>query len=247
MRIVITGNSSGIGKMITERLESQGHTVVGLNRTGKLPCDVTDYTQVEDCARYVLDTYSNIDGLITCAGTQGEMGKISKTEPDGWSETIRVNLDGTYNSIRAFYPLMDLARRPKILCFAGGGAANGRPFFSAYASAKAGVVRLVETFSMEETGADINVIAPGAIKTNIINKALQLGPLVIGQEEYNKVTKQNEGGDDPTYMLELVDWLLSEKSDGVSGRFISAKWDDWKNFKSSELSGDIYRLRRTIL
>ena len=246
MRIVITGNSSGIGKMITERLESQGHTVVGLNRSGKLSCDVTDYKQVEDCTRYVLDAYSNIDALITCAGTQGEMGKIQKTDPDGWSDTIRVNLDGTYNSIRAFYPLMDLARRPKILCFAGGGAANGRPFFSAYASAKAGVVRLVETFSMEEPDADINAIAPGAIKTNIINKALELGADIIGQEEYNKVVKQNEGGDDPTHMLELVDWLLSEKSDGVSGRFISAKWDDWKNFNSGNLNNDIYRLRRSV-
>jgi 3-oxoacyl-[acyl-carrier protein] reductase len=246
MRIVITGNSSGIGNMITERLESQGHTVIGLNRSGKLSCDVTDYKQVEDCARYVLDAYSNIDALITCAGTQGEMGKISKTDPDGWSETIRVNLDGTYNSIRAFYPLMDLARRPKILCFAGGGAANGRPYFSAYASAKAGVVRLVETFSMEEPTTDINAIAPGAIKTNIINKALELGASVIGQEEYNKVVKQNEGGDDPTYMLELVEWLLSEKSDGVSGRFISAKWDDWKNFNSGNLDCDVYRLRRSV-
>lgn len=246
MRIVITGNSSGIGKMITERLESQGHIIIGLNRSGKLSCDVTDYKQVEDCARYVLDAYSNIDALITCAGTQGEMGKIQKTDPDGWSDTIRVNLDGTYNSIRAFYPLMDLARRPKILCFAGGGAANGRPFFSAYASAKAGVVRLVETFSMEEPDADINAIAPGAIKTNIINKALELGADIIGQEEYNKVVKQNEGGDDPTHMLELVDWLLSEKSDGVSGRFISAKWDDWKNFNSGNLNNDIYRLRRSV-
>jgi 3-oxoacyl-[acyl-carrier protein] reductase len=246
MRIVITGNSSGIGKMITERLESQGHTVIGLNRSGKLPCDVSDYKQVEDCARYVLDAYSNIDGLITCAGTQGEMGKMLKTDPDAWSDTIRVNLDGTYNSIRAFYPLMDLARRPKILCFAGGGAANGRPFFSAYASAKAGVVRLVETFSMEEPDADINAIAPGAIKTNIINKALELGANVIGQAEYNKVVKQNEGGDDPAPMLELVDWLLSEKSDGVSGRFISAKWDRWKNFSAGNLDNDIYRLRRDV-
>jgi NAD(P)-dependent dehydrogenase (short-subunit alcohol dehydrogenase family) len=174
------------------------------------------------------------------------MGKVQKTDPDGWSETIRVNLDGTYNSIRAFYPLMDLARRPKILCFAGGGAANGRPFFSAYASAKAAVVRLVETFSMEETDVDINAIAPGAIKTNIINKALEIGAGVIGEDEYNKVLKQSQGGDDPTPMLELVDWLLSEKSDGITGRFISAKWDDWKNFKSSELSSDIYRLRRSV-
>lgn len=246
MRIVITGNSSGIGKMITERLESQGHTVIGLNRSGKLPCDVSDYKQVEDCARYVLDAYSNIDALITCAGTQGEMGKIQKTDPDRWSDTIRVNLDGTYNAIRAFYPLMDLARRPKILCFAGGGAANGRPFFSAYASAKAAVVRLVETFSMEEPDADINAIAPGAIKTNIINAALANGPDVIGQDEYNKVLKQSQGGDDPTPMLELVDWLLSEKSDKITGRFISAKWDDWQNFNIENLDPDIYRLRRFV-
>jgi 3-oxoacyl-[acyl-carrier protein] reductase len=99
---------------------------------------------------------------------------------------------------------------------------------------------------MEETDADINAIAPGAIKTNIINKALELGANVIGQDEYNKVIKQNEGGDDPTHMLELVDWLLSEKSDGVSGRFISAKWDDWKNFNAGNLDNDIYRLRRSV-
>ena len=76
---------------------------------------------------------------------------------------------------------------------------------------------------------------------------MEAGASVIGEEEYNKVIKQNQSGDDPTPMLELVDWLLSEKSDGVSGRFISAKWDDWKTFKSNELSTEIYRLRRTIL
>lgn len=62
----------------------------------------------------------------------------------------------------------------------------------------------------------------------------------------SKVIKQNEGGDDPTHMLELVDWLLSEKSDGVSGRFISAKWDAWKNFNAGNLDNDIYRLRRSV-
>jgi NAD(P)-dependent dehydrogenase (short-subunit alcohol dehydrogenase family) len=246
MNIVITGNSSGIGRMLTERLENQGHTVIGINRSGLLKCDVTDYDQVSECARYVLDAYNSIDGLITCAGTQGEIGKMSKSSSKEWSQTIRVNLDGTYNAIRAFYPIMDMSRRPKIICFAGGGAANGRPFFSAYASAKAGVVRLVESFAMEETGADINAIAPGAIKTNIIKKALELGPEVIGQDEYNKVIKQRDGGDDPTPMLELVDWLLSEKSDGVTGRFISAKWDDWKTFKEKRIGSDDYKLRRIV-
>lgn len=244
MRIVIIGNSSGIGKMIEDRLTASGHIVIGFSRSSQIPCDVVEYEQVSDCARYVLDTYDGADALIICAGTQGEVGKITKTDPESWTKTVRVNLDGTYNCIRAFYPIMDQSNRSKIICFAGGGAANGRPFFSAYAASKAAVVRLVETFAMEELTVDINAIAPGAIKTNILKGPILAGKDVIGENEYNKALKQNECGDDPTNMLELVDWLLSNESDGVSGNFISAIWDDWKNIKNK--GSELYKLRRTV-
>jgi 3-oxoacyl-[acyl-carrier protein] reductase len=45
----------------------------------------------------------------------------------------------------------------------------------------------------------------------------------------------------------LVAWLLSPESDGVSGRLISAQWDDWQALgaRCEELQqSDIYTLRR---
>ena len=230
--------------MISDRLAVQGHTIYGLSRSSQYKCDVSNYDEVEGWARYFLDCDIHFDAIITCAGTQGELGKITTTNADKWSETVRINLDGTYNVLKAFYPLMDRARRPKIVCFAGGGSANGRPYFSAYAVAKTAVVRLVETMALEESNLDINAIAPGAIKTGIINGPLDAGPSVIGEEEYAKALKQSEKGDDPEPALSLVEWLISDKSDGVSGKFISARWDDWKNFK--DLPKELYTLRRIV-
>lgn len=230
--------------MLSDRFSKSGHIIYGLSRSSQYACDVSDWEHVSDWARYFLDCDIHFDAIITCAGTQGELGKIVKTDPEKWSETVRINLDGTYNVIKAFYPLMDRSRRPKIVCLAGGGAGNGRAYFSAYAVAKTAMVRLVETMALEEPNLDINSVAPGAIKTSIIDGPLRVGPSVIGDEEYNKALKQSEKGDDPEPALSLIEWLISEKSDGISGKFISAKWDDWKNF--NKLSSEIYTLRRVV-
>ncbi len=242
MHILITGNSSGIGEMLSQRLNSKGHYVYGLSRSAGYQCDVSNWEDVEGWSRYFLDSDIYFDGIVTCAGTQGELGKVSSTNPQKWAETVRINLEGTYNVIRAFYPLMSDSKRKKIVCLAGGGAANGRAYFSGYAVAKTAVVRLVESMALEEPTLDINAVAPGAIKTKIIDGPLLAGPTIIGQEEYQKALKQSDKGDDPEPALSLIEWLLSAESDGVSGKFISAKWDDWKNFK--DLSSDIYTLRR---
>lgn len=242
MNILVTGHSSGIGEMLTKRLEAQGHTVFGLSRSAGYKCDVSNWEDVDGWARYLLDADVYLDGIVTCAGTQGELGKLTETDPQKWTDTIRINLEGTYNTIRAFYPLMDQTKRKKIVCLAGGGSGNGRAFFSAYAVAKTGVVRMVETIALEDSTLDINAVAPGAIKTKIIDGPLLAGPSVIGQEEYEKALKQNSSGDDPEPALSLIEWLLSNESDGISGKFISARWDNWSDFK--DLSKEIYTLRR---
>ncbi len=244
MNILITGNTFGIGKMLSDRFEKNGHNVYGLSRSSKYPCDVSNIEEVRGWANYFLDCDVYFDAVITCAGTQGELGKVSKTNPENWSQTIRINLDGTYNVLREFYPLMHTNKRQKIVCMAGGGAGNGRAYFSAYAVAKTAVVRLVETMALEEPTLDINAIAPGAIKTGIVDGPINAGPDVIGNQEYEKAKRQSENGDDPEPAMQLVEWLISDESDGVSGKFISAKWDYWRNFRN--LSPEIYTLRRIV-
>jgi NAD(P)-dependent dehydrogenase (short-subunit alcohol dehydrogenase family) len=266
MHIVLTGSSSGIGHALAKRLLGRGHHVWGLARSDqselveKLPgtfqatrCDVSNWTQVAAVARAVGGSWPHLDGLITCAGLQGAIGPTVSVDPLQWSATVHTNLDGTFYAVRAFHELLRRApRRAKIVCFAGGGATKPRPNFSAYGVAKTGVVRLVETIAEEERSSslDINAIAPGAINTRLTDEVIALGPVVVGEAEYEAALKQKAtGGASLDCALDLVEWLLSPASDGVSGRLLSAPWDPWPTLdrRKSNLTGsDIYTLRRIV-
>jgi len=77
-----------------------------------------------------------------------------------------------------------------------------------------------------------------------VDGPINAGPEIIGIQEYEKAKRQSENGDDPEPAMQLVEWLISNESDGVSGKFISAKWDYWRNFKN--LSPEMCTLRRVV-
>jgi 3-oxoacyl-[acyl-carrier protein] reductase len=191
--------------------------------------------------------------LVTCAAIHGEIGRAVVADPSRWSSTVRANLDGTFNAIRAFHGLLCKApRRTKIVCFSGGGATKARACFSAYGAAKSAVVRLVETIAEEEKGSslDINAVAPGAITTRLTQEIVALGPAVVGEAEFRSASSQPaDAGPVLTRALDLVEWLLSEASDGISGRLLSAQWDPWPTLARHARAlaeGDIYMLRRIL-
>jgi 3-oxoacyl-[acyl-carrier protein] reductase len=166
---------------------------------------------------------------------------------------VRANLDGTFNAIRAFHPLLVKApRRAKIVCFAGGGATKARANFSGYGVAKTGIVRLVETIAEEEIQAplDINAVAPGAIATRLTDEIIALGPDIAGQGEFDSAVKQRAGGGASLERaLDLVEWLLSPKSDGITGKLLSAQWDPWQGLSDQAANlarSDVYTIRRIV-
>lgn len=266
MHLVLTGSSTGIGRALVERLLARGHLVWGLARSDQTAfadrhpaafraarCDVAVWDDVARAAAEVAAAWPHVDGLIACAGLQGEVGRALAADPAGWSATVRANLDGTFFALRAFAPLLARApRRAKAICFSGGGATKPRANFTAYGVAKTAVVRLVETIAEEERGRpfDINAIAPGAIHTRLTDEVLALGPEVVGAAEYAAAQKQKAAGDAPLEKaLGLVEWLLSPASDGISGRLLAAPWDPWPTLDrhAAELArSDIYTLRRIV-
>jgi len=266
MHLVITGTSSGIGRALAKDLLVKGHQVWGLARSAQPElaaehpdtflqsrCDVADWSQVAQVARAIRATWPCADGLIACAGLQGAIGIAVTLDPLQWSATIRANLDGTYYAIRAFHELLrQSSRRAKVVCFSGGGATKARPNFSAYAAAKTGIIRLVETIAEElrEEPLDINAIAPGAINTRLTDEVIRLGPAVVGEAEYQAALKQKEtGGGSLEKVIDLVEWLLSPASDGISGRLLSAQWDPWAGLgrhAGAIAKSDIYTLRRIV-
>jgi len=257
MKILIAGATSGIGRFLAEWLLEAGHNVWGFARSleGALDharfrafaCDVTDWERVEQLATRIAAETQCLDAIIVCAALQGPIGPAMTLDPKEWSAAVRVNLDGTFNVLRAFTALLrpEGDARGKILCFSGGGAGKARANFSAYAASKTGVVRLVETLAEEwrQDPIDINSIAPGALSTRMTEEILQHGADAVGQAEVAAARATLTAGRKNFARLgRLVDFLVSPASDGISGKLISAAWDPWEQFgKQPE------RLRETDL
>jgi NAD(P)-dependent dehydrogenase (short-subunit alcohol dehydrogenase family) len=253
MNIVLTGGSSGIGKFLADSLANKGHQICRLARSRQeglnFSCDVSDWAALQNCAQKISQRWESLDALICCAGIQEPIGPAMEVDPLAWRKTIEVNLDGTFFSIRAFYPLLCAAsRRGKVICFSGGGSTGPRPNFAAYGASKTGVVRLVETLAAEwrDEPFDINAIAPGAIFTKMTEQILKSGS-AAGKKEFEQASKLPR---DTTASLEkvlgLVEFLLSPRSDGISGKLISAVWDPWSKLDEfkNDLQSDLYTLRR---
>ncbi|MES2693157.1 MAG: SDR family NAD(P)-dependent oxidoreductase, partial [Verrucomicrobiota bacterium] len=84
MNLVLTGSSTGIGRALAERLLARGHQVWGLARSDQSDfarqhanfrasrCDVGAWSDVARAAAEVATAWPHVDGLIACAGLQGE-------------------------------------------------------------------------------------------------------------------------------------------------------------------------------
>ena len=137
----------------------------------------------------------------------------------------------------------------KIVNISGGGATSPRPDFSSYAAAKCALVRLTETLAEElkEDRIDVNAVAPGAMNTRMLDELLSAGPDAAPREFADALKRKREGGTPPDKAAGLVAMLASSLSDGITGKLISAVWDDWEQLpqRREELKkSELYTLRR---
>lgn len=265
-RVVITGGSGGIGKIIAREFLVAGYEVFLVARTwsqlaivqrelsslGRVEISVADVSVERDTIRVSSEIYSlggGVDVLVNAAAIQGQIGHITDINAAFWRKVIEVNLVGTFLMIRALMPFMKKDSWGKIINFAGGGE-GAYPNFSAYVSSKGGVVRLTETLAAELNpyNIDVNAIAPGAVNTKMLDDVLEAGPDKAGRDTYEKSLKQREsGGIPPERVARLVLFLASRASDGLSGKVISAVWDDYIRFPEhlkEIMESDIYSWRR---
>ena len=192
----------------------------------------------------------HIDFFISTIGTQHPITPILLSKDNDWSESIRTNLILPVNLAKFFTDIFLKNGHGSVILTSGGGATNARTNFSAYASAKAGLVRFVETFAAEiaEFNVRINAIAPGIMPSKMMEEIVENSTLAAGKDEVVKA--HHALGDslwNPAHILSLCDFLISEKSKGITGKLISAEWDNWSEWPQhiDELrASDLYTLRR---
>jgi NAD(P)-dependent dehydrogenase (short-subunit alcohol dehydrogenase family) len=272
---LITGASQGLGKAIAEAYLREGASVVICARdaalleatrvelAGLVPagagqqviahaCDVSKPDAVDALARASLAALPGLDILVNSAGVYGPKGRIEDNDWGEWVRAIEIDLFGAVLLCRAIVPHLRRRGGGKIIQLSGGGATAPLPRLSAYATAKAAVVRFAETLAHEVAGdrIDVNCIAPGALNTRMLDEVLAAGPDAVGPEFYQRaVAQKHSGGAGLDAGAALAVFLATPDSDGITGRLISAVWDPWRDLAAhrDELAaGDIYTLRRIV-
>ncbi len=266
---VITGASRGIGRVIAGRLAAGGARLVlcsrsqaELERTAAdiverygvevrtEPTDVTDLGALSELASSV-ERRGPTSTLINCAAVLGPVGRIDQVDQERWRHALTTNLGGTAAACAAFVPQMIAGGGGSIVNLSGGGIGGpnlpGR--ISAYTASKAGVAALTESLGEELAphGIRINAVAPGPVGTGFMREVLDAGPEGAGADLYRSTVRQQDVTEPSEQLLDLVEFIVSPESSPLTGKLLSARWDDLDSLRAhvADLSrSSTYNLRR---
>jgi 3-oxoacyl-[acyl-carrier protein] reductase len=269
--IFISGGTSGLGFKMAEHFVRSGASVIicgrksvsvedsvrRLNDVARsdqsilgFTCDVADAASVSKMFAEINQLGINVQVLICNAGVIGPIDEFLKNDLAEWQNAFNINLYGTLNLVTATLPGMLLSKKGRVIHISGGGATSPLFGMSSYAASKAAAVRFIETVALEykDSGITFNSVAPGMLKTKLLDQMLEAGPDRIGENLFNKSSaKADSSSDSSAKAIELIDFLSSDASSGITGKLISAEWDNWSewpNHLNDLNSSDIYTLRR---
>lgn len=268
---IISGASRGLGAWIAGKFWSLGANLLLVSRNKQalqetvnrleprsgqkivlLEADLAELANIDKIIDLAKKEFSGLDILINNAAVQGPIGPSWQNDWQDWQTALTIDLLAPVAFCRAAAAMMTAQKSGKIICISGGGATNARPNFSAYSVAKTGLVRFCEVLASEllPYNVQVNCIAPGAMPTDMLRQVVKAGPEAAGQKEFSSAETAMQN-DNTVFekASSLAAFLASSKSNGITGRLISAVWDPWESLAdhADELaSSDLYTLRRIV-
>ncbi|HSO05543.1 MAG TPA: SDR family oxidoreductase [Candidatus Limnocylindrales bacterium] len=228
--VLVTGAGSGIGRCTAHELASLGATVALVGRareklervrdeieaeggtTSIHECDIRDEAQVRATVADVLSTHGRLDGLVNNAGGQFP-APLAAISAKGWDAVVRTNLTGGFLVARECYTQWMLGHGGAIVNIIAD-MWNGMPGMGHSGAARAGMLNLTETASLEWAPVRVNAVAPGWIASSgMDNYPPEMKPLIMGLP---KSVPLNRFGTESEVSAAIV-FLLSPAAAFVSG------------------------------
>jgi 3-oxoacyl-[acyl-carrier protein] reductase len=265
--IYVSGATGYLGKATTKFLLCLGYSVLlggrdtralarqseelshqyGKLVAGNIQCDLSNPVAWNETINQLNDY--KIAGYVNCSGKQGRIAPITELDIEEFTSVSNVNCFSSVFFTKYFLTRQNEKSTTSVIHFSGGGATNARPYFSPYSLSKTALVRFVENVASEQNLGNfrINVIAPGVMPSQMQSEILDNVFLRNSKEQSLAQASVEDTSEATSKVLKLVEFLLSEKADGISGKLISAQWDNWEEWPNhlEELkSQQLYTLRR---
>lgn len=184
-KIIITGTSRGIGLELVKILAGAGHEVMALSRNAgpvkelgfnnikAFPFDITAVDDLEKVADLVRREWQQADILIHNAGAIVNK-PFEELTSEEFEQVYKINVFGVAALTRQLLPLIKNTGHVVTVSSMGGVQGSMKfPGLSAYSSSKGAVITLTELLAEEykETGPSFNVLALGAVQTEMLSEA----------------------------------------------------------------------------
>jgi NAD(P)-dependent dehydrogenase (short-subunit alcohol dehydrogenase family) len=236
---VITGGSSGIGNasvrlFVKERArvafgdiqDDLGEALaeeLGPNAI-YLHTDVRNEAEIKALIDLAVERYGRLDCIFNNAGFPGVGGPIDEIPTDGFDVTMEIMFRSVFLGMKHAAPVMKQQGSGSIISTASVAGLRTGMGGHVYSSAKAAIIHLTRTVSMElgEFNIRVNCICPGGIATAIFGRGL--GFEQEKADRFKEVIKMNFVDMQPIRRAGLPEdiakaalWLASDDSAFVSG------------------------------
>jgi short-subunit dehydrogenase len=202
----------------------------------------------------IMDKFDNqlsqISFMINTIGCQDPIGPCLGTSDADWTKSVYVNLIVPVQLTKFFAKIMVKNGSGSIVLFGGGGASSPRLNFTGYSASKAGLARFVETLALELQASNVhlNMVAPGIMPSKMMNQIIESSENAGISEVLKAKSVLDNSQWIPSKVVELCNFLTSNNC-GITGKIISAEWDDWHEWidHAAELNNsDLFTLRRIV-
>lgn len=223
--ILITGATRGIGRAISDKLLSEGHTIYGIYKESSTQADEltskhgekfkpvqADLAKSDDIRR-LLEQLKDVqlDGIVNNAGIV-YLTKWDELNFDEWDETLAVNLTAPLKLVHGLRAnLKDGSAVVNIASVDGFCAAFDTV---AYAASKAGLISLTKSLAaiLGSRNIRVNAVAPGWVETAMTADTMP--------DESKELTPLKRNAK-PEEVANVVSFLMSDQASFVSGTTVT--------------------------
>ncbi|MBU1368795.1 MAG: SDR family oxidoreductase [Bacteroidetes bacterium] len=217
---LIAGAGGGIGRALAETLYKEGHQLYLMTSQPETLSQLKgakflDNGFMQDDWKPT-DLPAQLDGLVYCPGTIN-LKPFRGLKAADFRNDFEINVMGAVRLLQAAFKALKAGNAPAVVLFSTVAVAQGMPFHSSVAAAKAAVEGLAKSLAAEWAPTiRVNVIAPSLTDTPLAAKLLGTLEKVEASAKRHPLNKVGS----PDDIAAIAAFLLSEKTSWITGQVI---------------------------